>query len=315
MKFSWSQALPVAILALEVSAGKKCQHNPSALSSASLSSFVGVTTTSSEDIASSSSSTSSSLTTSSASSSTESSSTESSSTESSSSSASTTSSELSTSSSFTASSSSSSATLTQSSASVTTLSSSIILDKCSAGLLGTTGLPDRASRLADCSALNMVTVTPPTQTTTEMTYTTSWSTTVTVTESGSSPAPVIKRMTAAAAGVTATGLDGTVTVRPTGTPLYAGAYCDSYEGYYSACSDGGVLAQTTTAPAQTATATSTVVIPCMGSYIFTQYLGIPFPTMFIPGEIPQPTTIIVGGDAITTSIVGSGSDAITVTVG
>lgn len=151
-------------------------------------------------------------------------------------------------------------------------------------------------------------------TTTFTTTTTETSTTITVTESGFSPAPVTKRVTAAAAGVTGTGLDGTVTVRPTGTPAYAGAYCDSYEDYYRACSDGGVLAQTTTAPAQTATATSTVILTCVGSYYFTKYLGIPFPTMFIPGEIPQPTTIIVGGDASTTSIVGAGSDAVTITV-
>ncbi|KAK6839144.1 hypothetical protein PG995_007572 [Apiospora arundinis] len=301
MKLSWSQALPVAILALEVSAGKKCQHNPSGLSStssattslkASSTSSAGVTPTSSATSVASSSS----LTTSSASSSVQSSS----------SSASTTSSETASSSSSSSSSStSSSATLTQSSASATTLSSSIIIDKCSAGLLATTGSPDRASRLADCSALNMVTVTPPKQTTTTFTTTTTQTpTTITITNSGTSPAPLAKRTTVAG-GVTGTGLDGTVTVRPTATPDYAGAYCDSYEQYYSACSDGGVTAMTTTAPGETATATSTVIITCVASYYFTQYLGIPFPTVMIPGAIPQATTIVVGGDSITTSIVGT----------
>ncbi|KAK7973244.1 hypothetical protein PG988_007378 [Apiospora saccharicola] len=136
-------------------------------------------------------------------------------------------------------------------------------------------------------------------TTTFTTTTTETTTTVTTTVSGSSPPPLAKRtFTAAGGGVTGTGLDGTVTVRPTATPDYAGAYgCDSYEEYYSACVDGlGVSARTTTAPAETKTATSTVIITCVGSYIFTKYLGMPFPTALIPPgiSVPQPTTIIVG---------------------
>ncbi|KAK7972296.1 hypothetical protein PG988_006430 [Apiospora saccharicola] len=101
------------------------------------------------------------------------------------------------------------------------------------------------------------------------------------------PHPLAKRT----GSVTATGLDGTVTVRPTAMPDYAARYCGSYEEYFSACSAGGVAAATVTAPATTATATETVVITRLGSYIFTKYLGIPFPTVLIPFEIPIASTI------------------------
>lgn len=91
--------------------------------------------------------------------------------------------------------------------------------------------------------------------------------------------------------VTATGLDGTVTVRPTAMPAYAARYCGSYEEYFRACSEGGVAAATVTAPAATTTATETVVVTRLGSYIFTKYLGVPFPTVLIPFEIPIASTI------------------------
>ncbi|KAK8102263.1 hypothetical protein PG984_015409 [Apiospora sp. TS-2023a] len=101
------------------------------------------------------------------------------------------------------------------------------------------------------------------------------------------PHPLAKRT----GSVTATGSDGTVTVRPTAMPDYAARYCGSYEEYFSACSEGGVAAATVTAPATTTTATETVVITRLGSYIFTKYLGIPFPTVLIPFEIPIASTI------------------------
>ncbi|KAK8073283.1 MFS general substrate transporter [Apiospora phragmitis] len=156
----------------------------------------------------------------------------------------------------------------------------------SAGVLATTGSPGLAVRLADCSALITWTVTPPASLTTATEYyttTTSYTTTETVVVTTTSPSPLAKRTFTHGAGVTATGLDGTATVRSTGIPVYASAYCDSYEAYYSACSDGGVTAATITAPAVTSTSTESLVMTCYGSYIFTKYLGIPFPTMLMPG--------------------------------
>ncbi|KAK8073291.1 hypothetical protein PG994_004190 [Apiospora phragmitis] len=106
-----------------------------------------------------------------------------------------------------------------------------------------------------------------------------------------SPPVIFSKRTITHGGATATGLDGTVTVRPTGIPSYASAYCDSYEEYFSACSDGGITASTTTAPTVTSTTTETEIHTCYGSYIFTKYLGIPFPTMLIPGNPPVPTIV------------------------
>lgn len=96
-----------------------------------------------------------------------------------------------------------------------------------------------------------------------------------------------------------------MTVKPTVTPSYA-TYCDGYEEYFSACSDGGVTAVTSTAPVVTTTATSTVVITCPVSFLFTKYIGVPFPTMLIPRGFTAalPTTYLVGADALTTSVVG-----------
>ncbi|KAK9800095.1 hypothetical protein SCARD494_01888 [Seiridium cardinale] len=115
-----------------------------------------------------------------------------------------------------------------------------------------------------------------TVTTTTLTTTNSDSTTFTATTTitTTSPSPLAKR-----GGVTATGMDGTITVKPTDVPDYV-TYCDGYEQYYSACSDAEVTAVTTTASALTTTTeVSTEVITCFMSRIFTTYLGIPFPTM------------------------------------
>ncbi|KAK8024553.1 hypothetical protein PG993_012619 [Apiospora rasikravindrae] len=288
MKLSWSQALPAAILVLDVATASKCKHSPSGLSSSSTS----ISTTSSSEPESTSSSVSVEviITTTIESSSSSSSSVASSSSDAepeSSSSSSESSSE-----SFSATPTSSSATLTQSSSfSATTLSSSVIPNTCSAGVLATAGTPDLASRLADCSAYNKWTVTPPTSLTTTTTwYSTSWSftstETVTITTTSPSPLNFFSKRTITHGGVTATGMDGTVTVRPTGIPDYASAYCDGYEAYFDACSEG-VSAATSTAPRVTSTTTESLVQTCYGNYIFTKYLGVPFPFF----EPPAVTTL------------------------
>ncbi|KAK8067539.1 hypothetical protein PG996_006651 [Apiospora saccharicola] len=165
-------------------------------------------------------------------------------------------------------------------------------NRCAAGILSPTRAPGRAVRLADCAVLNQWTVTPPSSVVTETIRSqfvdyTATSTGTIIIPTTTIPTPLAKRT----GSVTATGLDGTVTVRPTAMPDYAARYCGSYEEYFSACSAGGVAAATVTAPATTATATETVVITRLGSYIFTKYLGIPFPTVLIPFEIPIASTI------------------------
>ncbi|KAK9414331.1 hypothetical protein SUNI508_11293 [Seiridium unicorne] len=125
---------------------------------------------------------------------------------------------------------------------------------------------------------NYVTVTPlvTTVTTTTSTTTLSSSTTFTATTTitTTSPSPHAKR-----GGVTATGMDGTITVKPTEVPDYV-TYCGGYEQYYSACSGAEITAVTTT------TEVSTSTITCFLSSIFTTYLGIPFPTMLIINPTP-----------------------------
>ncbi|KAK8071373.1 hypothetical protein PG997_011576 [Apiospora hydei] len=234
MKLSWSQALPAAILVLDVATASKCKHSPSGLSSSSTS--ISTTSSSEPENTSSSVSVEVIITTTietSSSSSSSASDAESSSSSSDSSSAS-----------FSATSTTSSATLTQSSSSsATTLSSSVVVDQCSVGLLDRGGAPNLADRLADCSAYNTWTVTPLTSTTATEWYSTSWSFTSTSTETitTTSPSPVqvfSKRTMTPHGGVTATGLDGTVTVRPTDIPTYMSAYCGGYEAYFDACSEG-----------------------------------------------------------------------------
>lgn len=164
-------------------------------------------------------------------------------------------------------------------------------NRCSAGILAPTRALGRAARLAECAALNQWTVTPPSSVVTEtirsqfVDYLAT--STETIMATTTTPTQLAKRT----GSVTATGLDGTVTVRPTGMPAYASRYCGSYEEYFSACSEGGVAAATVTAPASTTTTTETVVVTRLGSYIFTKYLGIPFPTVLIPFEIPIASTI------------------------
>ncbi|KAK7947048.1 uncharacterized protein PG986_011369 [Apiospora aurea] len=287
MKLSWCQALPAAILVLDVATASKCKHSPSGLSSSSSSTDISTTSSSEQESTSSSVSVEVIITTTIETSSSASSSVPSSST-SSDAEPSSSSSSQSSDDSFSATPTSSSATLTQSpSFSATTLSSSVVVDQCSVGLLDRGGAPNLADRLADCSAYNTWTVTPLTSTTATEWYSTSWSYTSTSTETitTTSPSPVqvlSKRTMTPHGGVTATGLDGTVTVRPTDIPAYMSAYCDGYEAYFDACSEGGVVAATSTAPVVTSTTTESLVQTCYGNYIFTKYIGIPFP--FFPAD-------------------------------
>ncbi|KAK7917855.1 hypothetical protein PG985_011463 [Apiospora marii] len=176
------------------------------------------------------------------------------------------------------------------------MTSVVIADRCSAGISAPTRAPGRAARLADCAALNQWTVTPPSSVVTEtirsqfVDYTATSTETLIITATTTpTAAPRAKRTDNGR--VTATGLDGTVTVRPTAMPAYAARHCGSYEEYFRACSAGGVAAATVTAPAATTTATETVVVTRLGSYLFTKYLGVPFPSVLIPFEIPIASTI------------------------
>ncbi|KAK3942501.1 hypothetical protein QBC46DRAFT_379763 [Diplogelasinospora grovesii] len=114
-------------------------------------------------------------------------------------------------------------------------------NNCQRGVGGTAGVkPPLSSRMADCSSLNTVTVTPAPYTTT---------TTSTVLEI---PSSVKKRQDDAGTAVTVT---------PTAVPTYA-TYCANPPAYYSACSCAGATPTTTFAPTPTVTATETVTETC-----------------------------------------------------
>ncbi|PMD32576.1 hypothetical protein L207DRAFT_609174 [Hyaloscypha variabilis F] len=116
-------------------------------------------------------------------------------------------------------------------------------NNCQRGVGGTAGVkPPLSSRLADCSSLYTVTVTPATYTTT---------TTTSVPD-----LPTLKKRTA-----TITPASSAVTVSPTSVPSYA-TYCSSASAYYSACSCAGITGTTTTAPTPTYTSTVTATITC-----------------------------------------------------
>ncbi|KAH8777975.1 hypothetical protein BGZ57DRAFT_854011 [Hyaloscypha finlandica] len=113
-------------------------------------------------------------------------------------------------------------------------------NNCQRGVGGTAGVnPPLSSRLADCSSLFTVTVTPAVYTTT---------TTSSVLDM---PLTVVKRDAPASA----------VTVSPTVVPTYA-KYCSSASAYYSACSCAGVTGVTTFAPTPTVTVTETTTVTC-----------------------------------------------------
>ncbi|KAI0127224.1 hypothetical protein BJ170DRAFT_732914 [Xylariales sp. AK1849] len=159
----------------------------------------------------------------------------------------------------------SSSMTTSSLASSTTSSTSSNI--CSATPLAAEGRPELSSRLSDCSNLNTVTVTPPAVTTTDISFTTTdiLTGTTTITTTSPSPAAFTKRD-----GVTMTGDDGTVTVSPTEIPAYA-TYCDEPAEYYSACSEAGITAVTTTAPVPTVTSTTTIYWDTLSDYAGPSY--------------------------------------------
>ncbi|KPM43938.1 hypothetical protein AK830_g2576 [Neonectria ditissima] len=124
-------------------------------------------------------------------------------------------------------------------------------DRCQRGVDGRAGEPPLSSRLSDCKALNTITVSPYTITST--TYT------GTVAVQIPTGLPVKRRSLndlaarAVAAGPTAT------TINPTVVPSYA-TYCDSPSAYYSACSRAGATPAVTTLSTATTTTTITTEI-------------------------------------------------------
>ncbi|KAF4947801.1 hypothetical protein FGADI_10134 [Fusarium gaditjirri] len=124
-------------------------------------------------------------------------------------------------------------------------------DACVVGIDGLNGEPPRESRLADCSRLNTVTVSPYPETSTVYKREVAFR----IPTAFPTWRPVMNTLAARAEGEpTAT------TIQPTEVPAYA-TYCDSPEAYYAACSEAGITAFTTTLPTTT-TSTSTTVSDC-----------------------------------------------------
>ncbi|KAF5977249.1 hypothetical protein FBULB1_6621 [Fusarium bulbicola] len=124
-------------------------------------------------------------------------------------------------------------------------------DACFVGIDGLSGEPPRESRLADCSRLNTVTVSPYPETSTVFKREVAFR----IPTAFPTWRPALNTLAARAEGEpTAT------TIQPTEVPVYA-TYCDSPEEYYAACSEAGITAFTTTLPTTT-TSTSTTVSDC-----------------------------------------------------
>ncbi|PMD18535.1 hypothetical protein NA56DRAFT_706447 [Hyaloscypha hepaticicola] len=114
-------------------------------------------------------------------------------------------------------------------------------NNCQRGVGGTAGnKPPLSSRLADCSSLNTVTVTPAPFTT-------------------ATTSSVLEVMTIKARQADEPG--SAVTVTPTAVPTYA-TYCSNPLAYYSACSCAGATPITTTMPTPTVTVTEQASITC-----------------------------------------------------
>ncbi|KAH7146205.1 hypothetical protein EDB81DRAFT_947225 [Dactylonectria macrodidyma] len=107
--------------------------------------------------------------------------------------------------------------------------------------------PPLSSRLADCKALNTVTVSPYTVTTTCYTN----RLVVRIPTGMPTGRQTINHLVGRAAG-----LPTATTIEPTNTPTYA-TYCASASEYFSACSRNGVTASVTTLPTPTTTVTVT----------------------------------------------------------
>ncbi|RGP76882.1 hypothetical protein FLONG3_4965 [Fusarium longipes] len=133
----------------------------------------------------------------------------------------------------------------------TSAESTASVDSCVVGIGGLGGQPPKSSRLSDCSALNIVTVSPLPVTTTVVKRELA----VRIPTGRYTGQPTINTLVGRAEGEpTAT------TIQPTEVPTYA-TYCDSPEAYYEACSEAGVTAFTTTLPTETST-TETTVTDC-----------------------------------------------------
>ncbi|RNJ59160.1 hypothetical protein D7B24_003253 [Verticillium nonalfalfae] len=125
-------------------------------------------------------------------------------------------------------------------------------NNCQRGVGGTAGVrPPLTSRQADCSRLNVVTVSPSTTTTT-------LTTTVTIVNIPN-PTSFKRAVTLPTVDVAKRQDVGAATITPTAVPTYA-TYCSSASAYYSACSCAGITAVTTTLPTPTATAYNTVSV-------------------------------------------------------
>ncbi|SPJ72208.1 uncharacterized protein FTOL_01936 [Fusarium torulosum] len=126
-------------------------------------------------------------------------------------------------------------------------------DLCAKGVAGLEGNPPRESRLSDCSALNIVTVSPYPVTSTVVKRELA----IRIPTGRYTGQPVINTLFARAEGEpTAT------TIQPTEVPTYA-TYCDSPSDYYEACSEAGITAFTTTLPTPTST-DETTITDCPG---------------------------------------------------
>ncbi|PTD07842.1 hypothetical protein FCULG_00005295 [Fusarium culmorum] len=133
----------------------------------------------------------------------------------------------------------------------TEASTTAFADACVVGVGGPDGEPPLTSRIADCSAFNVVTVSPLPVTTTVVKRELA----VRIPTGKYTGQPVINTLARRAEGEpTAT------TILPHKVPGYAG-YCDSPEAYYEACSKAGVTAFTTTLSTSTTT-TETTVTDC-----------------------------------------------------
>ncbi|KAM0350959.1 hypothetical protein ACHAPU_002737 [Fusarium lateritium] len=134
---------------------------------------------------------------------------------------------------------------------ITSAATTTSIDACLLGVGGINGFPPREDRIADCSALYTVTVSPYTITSTILKREIA----VRIPTGKYTGQPVINTLARRAEGdETAT------TIQPTEVPTYA-SYCDSPSEYYEACFEAGITGFTTTLPTPT-TSTSSTMTDC-----------------------------------------------------
>ncbi|KAK2016699.1 hypothetical protein LZ32DRAFT_688702 [Colletotrichum eremochloae] len=132
-------------------------------------------------------------------------------------------------------------------------------NNCQRGVNGTAGInPPLSSRLADCSLLNRVTVTP--SPVTEIVTETSTTGTIFI------PTILVGAEKRSVETEATTG-GSAVTLFPSIVPTYA-TYCADAANYFSACGCAGVMPVTTTAPTPTVTLTTTELVEqCYGRQV------------------------------------------------